>query len=240
MGAGCSSSSPCKHEQISREVLLVLLSQKHTARNSRYKEHPHTWDQIWTITFKVHFENCLKGQSGRAVQAMKVWEQTTSQAWTGLSWTLTTSNAKPENTKPKNIQWNEKESVSQWASQISMHQGGDIHIQSIWGWQGGGFVLRIVIFLLAAVTPHRAQSFDASLCHKGFSTAYCLPSSQNSRRKPAVTFLPPLLHHIHPWSVLLKTSWKYAINSNLRHAFRAFKNNLFKAKHQRKSKVTEV
>lgn len=192
------------------------------------------------LPLKYTLKTVWKVRVAGQCQAMKVWEQTTSQAWTGLSWTLTTSNAKPENTKPKNIQWNEKESVSQWASQISMHQGGDIHIQSIWGWQGGGFVLRIVIFLLAAVTPHRAQSFDASLCHKGFSTAYCLPSSQNSRRKPAVTFPPPLLHHIHPWSVLLKTSWKYAINSNLRHAFRAFKNNLFKAKHQRKSKVTEV
>lgn len=75
--------------------------------------------------------------------------------------------------------------------------------------------------------------------------ASALPTAFLPPRTATWNLLPPFLHlfyttYIHGLCMAPKTSWKYAKNSHLRHALRAFKNNLFKAKHQRKSKVKEV
>lgn len=131
----------------------------------------------------------------------------------------------PENTKPKNIQWNEREFLS------DLHQAGCTReviftSRACGGGRGGGFVWRIVTFVLAAVTARGAQSFDASICHRGCSTACCLPSSHHhSPVEPAATFPPPLLHH--GLCTPPKTSRKCAKKGNSRPALRALKKIIY-------------
>lgn len=203
-----------------REELLVLLPfQEQITRNSRDKEQilmhqikpeqlplKHTLQTVWKVRVAGQFKVWKSVSKPRVGHEQGRAEQP--------------PNAKTQKTQKKHSMERERESVSQWASPTSMHQGGDIHTQSVWGWQGAGFVLRIVTFLLAAVTPRGAASSDASVCH-------CLLPSFPHTTAPA-NLPPPLLHLfyttcIHGLCKLPKTSRKCPRNGDLRHASRAFK-----------------
>lgn len=123
------------------ELLVLPLFQELITRNSRNKEQilmheikpeqlplNHTLKTVWKV---------------RVAGQVKLWksEHTKSQTWrTRQSRTISKHKKYPKNTKPKkhSMEW---ERVSQWSSPSRMHQGGDIHIQSVRGWQRGWLCL---------------------------------------------------------------------------------------------------